>query len=59
MGFAGTSNECSILNSFTPQEATEIPKMYLATLLLASVHCFFHGNKAITKLQTFKHTVFN
>lgn len=31
----------AILNSFTIQEATEIPKMYFATSLLASIQCFF------------------
>lgn len=30
----------AILNSFTNQEATEIPKMYLATSLLASIQYF-------------------
>lgn len=57
--FGGTSDECNIINSFTPQEATEIPKIYLATFLLASVQYFFHGNKASTKLQTLKHPVLN
>lgn len=59
MGFAATSDKCNIVNSFTPQEATEIPKIYLATFLLALVQYFFHGNKAITKLQTLEHPVFN
>lgn len=57
--FAATSDECNIVNSFTPQEATEIPKIYLATFLLASVQYYFHGNKAITKLQNLKHPIFN
>lgn len=48
--FAGTSDECDTVNSFTPQEATEFPKIYLATFLLASIQYFFHGNKAITQL---------
>lgn len=48
-----------ILNSFTNQEATEIPKMYLATSLLASVQYFFHGSQATTRLLTLKHTAFN
>lgn len=34
----------AILNSFTNQEATEIPKTYVATSLLASIQYFFHGS---------------
>lgn len=57
--FAGTPGKCNIVNSFVPQEATEIRKIYLGTSLLAPAQYFFHGNKAITKLQTLKHPVFN
>lgn len=45
--FAGTSDECNIVNSFTPQKATEIPKIYLAIFFLFQFNIFSMERKPI------------